>query len=121
MRQLKSTLAEERRNKTFELEESQKEKLDLQKRNDRLENELDEKIDQVRQMITEHEENGKEFADMEQTLKNEIVTQNRLIDLLKTQLDSTRTQNEDLKAEIVENKGSMDSLIVENTKAFVVK
>ena len=57
IRELKSTLAEEKRNKNFEIEESRKENIYLQEQAGRLENEVE------------------EYADIEQNLRNEIITQ----------------------------------------------
>ena len=75
IRDLKSSLSEEKRARSFEIEESRKENLDLQKQSDRLENEVDEKTEQVRNMIAEIEEKSKESADIEQNLRNELITQ----------------------------------------------
>ena len=55
----------------------------LQKRIDMLENDLEEKCNHFQQVSCQNEEMSKEFADIEQNQRNEIISQGRLIDLLK--------------------------------------
>ena len=83
IRELKSQLADERRKKSFEVEETRKDNVALQKRIDMLENDLEEKCNHFQQISCQNEELSKEFADVEQNQRNEIISQGRLIDLLK--------------------------------------
>merc|ERR1711892_343984 len=116
LRELKSQLAEERRRKSFDVEEARKDNAALQKRIDMLENDLEEKCNHFQQIQCQSEEMTKEFADIDQNQRNEIISQGRLIDLLKGQLDGQRQQHDDQKAQVEATKTSMDSLVIENTE-----
>merc|ERR1711892_885891 len=116
LRELRSQLAEERRRKSFDVEEARKDNAALQKRIDMLENDLEEKCNHFQQIQCQSEEMTKEFADIDQNQRNEIISQGRLIDLLKGQLDGQRQQHDDQKAQVEATKTSMDSLVIENTE-----
>jgi predicted RNase H-like nuclease (RuvC/YqgF family) len=76
----------------------------LQKRITMLEDDVEEKTNQILQITNQNEEATKEFADSEQQLRTEFITQGRLIDLLKEQLDVTKGQNASLKESITQTK-----------------
>merc|ERR1711892_1301645 len=61
LRELKSQLAEERRRKSFDVEEARKDNAALQKRIDMLENDLEEKCNHFQQIQCQSEEMTKEF------------------------------------------------------------
>ena len=116
IRDLKSKLSSEQRKKSFDMEELRKDNIALQKRIDMLDNDLEEKSNQVLQITCESEEKTKEMADIEQDLRNEVGLQGRLIDLINSQLETHRNSNEDLKEQLKEARTKMESLVVENSE-----
>merc|ERR1711990_1251693 len=88
IRELKGKLSAEQLKKSFDMEELRKDNIALQKRIDMLDNDLEEKSNQVLQVTCESEEKMKEMADIEQDMKNEVSLQGRLIELLNSQLET---------------------------------
>merc|ERR1711990_357574 len=116
IRELKGKLSAEQLKKSFDMEELRKDNIALQKRIDMLDNDLEEKSNQVLQVTCESEEKMKEMADIEQDMKNEVSLQGRLIELLNSQLETHRSSNEDLKEQLKQARTKMESLIVENSE-----
>merc|ERR1712131_22215 len=116
IRELKGKLSAEQLKKSFDMEELRKDNIALQKRIDMLDNDLEEKSNQVLQVTCESEEKMKEMADIEQDMKNEVSLQGRLIELLNSQLETHRSSNEDLKEQLHQARTKMESLVVENSE-----
>ena len=80
---------------------------------------MDDKTTQLLSAQTQNEEDMKGFAESEQNLRTEVLTQGRLIDILKEKLEVTSEQNQDLKANLKSTRTEMEQLLDESIQLKV--
>ncbi|CBY14543.1 unnamed protein product [Oikopleura dioica] len=112
----KKLAEEDRKQRKSEAEIAQKEIESLENRIQVLEGDVDYKMNQLLQQRNEYEENVKEFADSEQLYKTELLTQGRVVDLLKSQLETHRKKGEESAATVEELRSDMHQLLEENVQ-----